>query len=287
MIRGRRVVTPTGVRAASIHIADGRIARVEYTADGTTLVSLANGSDNVIHIRDAATGRLRCPPIRPVLKGGPCRSFALSPDSRLLATAVNGKNAAQVWDLATGRALSEPLLHPGDHYGLFCLCLSPDGRSLLTGCKDGQARLWNWQTGTLACPPLKHDEEVFSVAMTPDGRFALTGGRERASKLHVWELTTGRLVAPRIPLPTNVVSITPSPDGGRVVAASLGSVSRIDLAKLLTPPELSIEDYRLLGELASGQRLEHGDESGLTQDEWLRQLNRFNQKHPRYGWTGK
>ena len=211
----------------------------------------------------------------------------LSADSKLLATAVNGKNAAQVWDLATGRALSEPLLHPGDHYGLFCLCLSPDGRSLLTGCKDGQARLWNWQTGTLACPPLKHDEEVFSVAMTSDGRFALTGGRERASKLHVWELTTGRLVAPRIPLPTNVVSITPSPDGGRVVAASLGSVSRIDLAKLLTPPELSIEDYRLLGELASGQRLEHGDESGLTQDVWLQQLNRFNRQHPRYGWASK
>ena len=40
---------------------------------------------------------------------------------------------------------------------------------------DGQARLWDWLAGTLACPPLKHDEEVFSGAMTPDGRFALTG----------------------------------------------------------------------------------------------------------------
>jgi serine/threonine protein kinase/WD40 repeat protein/tetratricopeptide (TPR) repeat protein len=266
--------------------APWRTARVEYTADGTTLVSLTQGSDEVIHIRDAATGELRCPPIRPVLKGGPLRSFALSADSRLLATAVNGKNAAQVWDLATGRALSQPLPHPGDHYGLFCLCFSQDGRRLLTGCKDRQARLWDWQAGTLVCPPLKHDEEVFAVAMTPDGRFALTGGREGASKFHVWELTTGRLVAPKIQLPTNVVSLSYSPADSRVVASPLGSVARIDLAKLLAPPERPIEDDRLLGELTSGQRIEQGDESGLTQDEWLQRLNLFNQRHPAYGRPG-
>ena len=123
------------------------------------------------------------------------------------------------------------------------------------------------------------------VAMTPDGRFALTAGRDRASKLHVWELTTGRLVAPKMQLPNNVVSLSCSPDASRVVAASLGAVARIDLAKLLAPPELPIEDYRLLGELASGQRIEQGDESGLTQDEWLQRLNQFNQRHPGHGWA--
>src|SRR5581483_7831886 len=124
---------------------------------------------------------------------------------------------------------------------------------------------------------------VLSVAMTPDGRFALTAGRDRASRLHVWELATGRLVAPKVPLPANVVSLSCSPDAARVVAASLGSVARVDLAGLLAPPELPTEDYRLLGELASGQRIEHGDESGLTQDEWLQGLGLFNRRHPGYG----
>jgi serine/threonine protein kinase/WD40 repeat protein len=260
-----------------------RTSRVEYSADGNTLVSLTGGADHVVHIRDAAAGRLRCPPVRPVMKDGPCRSFVLSADSRLLATAVNGTNAAQVWDLASGQALSQPLPHPGGQYGLFCLCFSADGRHLLTGCKDGQARLWDWQAGTLACPPLKHEDEVFSVALTPDGRFALTGGRDRAHKLHVWELTTGRLVAPKIPFPGNVVSLCCSPTESRLVVSSLGFVALIDLAKLLTPPEMTTEDYRLLGELASGQRIEQGDESGLTQDEWLEGLKLFNQRHPAYG----
>jgi WD40 repeat protein len=274
---------------------DGQTAwrneRVEYTADGNTLVTLTEGrgGEQLIHIRDAETGRPRCPPIRPVLKGGPLRSFALSADSRLLATAVNGKNAAQVWDLETGRALSQPLPHPGDNYGLFCLCFSPDGRHLLTGCTDGQARLWDWQAGTLACPPLKHDDQVLSVAITHDGRYALTSGRLQASKLHVWELTTGKLVAPRIPLPIHATArIACFGTESHVVASSafVGSVARVDLAKLLTPPEMSIEDYRLLGELASGQRIEQGDESGLTQDEWLQRLNLFNQRHLGHGWPG-
>ena len=85
----------------------------------------------------------------------------------------------------------------------------------------------------------------------------------------------------------SVASISCSPGASRVVASSLGSVARIDLAELLARPELPTEDYRLLGELASGQRLEHGDESGLTQDVWLQQLNRFNRQHPRYGWASK
>ena len=256
-----------------------RSARVAYTADGATLVSLT--SLDTIHVRDAATGRRRDRVIRPAAGGdGACRTFALSPDSRLLATGVNGKNAAQVWDLATGEPLSKPLAHPGDHYGLFCLCFSRDGRYLLTGSKNGQARLWDWSTGTPVGPSLMHDDEVFAVALTACGRFALTAGRDRASKLHVWELNTGRLVAPKIPLPNNVVSLTPSPDGASVLAGSLSGMARIDLDTLLSPADLAAADYQLFAELASGQRIEHGDETGLTREEWLDRLARFVPKFP-------
>jgi WD40 repeat protein len=236
---------------------------------------------DTIHVRDAATGRRRDRVIRPAAGGdGACRTFALSPDSRLLATGVNGKNAAQVWDLATGEPLSKPLAHPGDHYGLFCLCFSRDGRYLLTGSKNGQARLWDWSTGTPVGPSLMHDDEVFAVALTACGRFALTAGRDRASKLHVWELNTGRLVAPKIPLPNNVVSLTPSPDGASVLAGSLSGMARIDLDTLLSPADLAAADYQLFAELASGQRIEHGDETGLTREEWLDRLARFVPKFP-------
>ncbi len=256
--------------------------RVEYTADGTTLVSLCCRG-NTLDVWDAETGRLRYPPVQPTMKDGPCRSFALSADSRLLATAVNGKNAAQVWDLASGRALSGPLPHPGDSYGLFHLAFSLDGRLLLTACKDGQARLWDWRAGKLACPPLVHQDEVYAVALTADGRHALTAGRLRASALHVWELTTGKLVAPPLRLSGDVTPFSISPDGKRVVVTANGSVALINLAELLSPPELSTEDLGLLGELATAQQIELGEVSGLTQEQWRERWRRFRVKYPMFG----
>jgi WD40 repeat protein len=117
-------------------------SRVRYTPDGKTLVSLGSGPNGALHVRDADTGELRFPSSIPVLRPGDhCRSFAISADSRLVATMVNGKNAVQVWDLATGRALSKPLPHPGDFYGLFSVCFSPDGRYLLDLRSEAWERL--------------------------------------------------------------------------------------------------------------------------------------------------
>lgn len=59
-------------------------------------------------------------------------------------------------------------------------------------------------------------------------------------------------------------------------------MARLKLDKLLNSPELSIKDYQLLGELTLGQRIDQGDERGLTQDEWLMRIDLFNQKYPEF-----
>src|SRR5262249_5431956 len=142
-------------------------AQVHYTPDGKTLVSLGGGPTATINVRDADTGQLHFAPLRPGVGGSRFHGFAVSADSRLLATIALGKNAAQVWDLATGRALSEPLPHPGEIFGLFSVRFSPDGRYLLTSHNDGQFRYWDWQAGKLACPPMAHANGTFDVAITP------------------------------------------------------------------------------------------------------------------------
>jgi WD40 repeat protein len=279
------------VRHTDWPITNNRWPRTEYTADGTTLVTLSDGANNALHVRDADTGRLRYPPIHPVLSRGPCRSFALSADSRLLATAVTGKNAAQVWELASGRALSQPLLHPGDDYGLFHVSFSPDGRRLLTSHKDGQARLWDWKAGLLACPPLRHPDEVFAGWITPDGRHALTACRGTRATLHLWELTTGKPVAPPLAIaPTAVDQRAPayvelSPDSKRAFASfpRTSALAQIQLAEFLVEPDLATEDFRLLAELATAKRIELGDESGLTGEQWLERWKRFRKKLPGFG----
>ena len=256
-------------------------SRAEYSPDGATLVTLSADA-NAIRVWDATTGKLRYPPIRPLLEPGFCRSFAISADGKMLATAVNGKNAVQVWDLTTGRALSEPLPHPGDLFGLFHVAFSPDGRYVLTGCKDGQARLWDWKTGTLACPPLVHRDEVFAVAFSLDGRYAVSAVRGNGGAVQVWELATGKPVSPPIRFPYSVHTLALSSDGSRLFAVSEFTVTSIDLAELISASATRTEDYTLLGELTSAQRIELGDVNGLTGDQWLERWKRFHQKNPAF-----
>ncbi len=210
---------------------------------------------------------------------------SLSADSGLLATLGLVKNRATVWDLVSGRAVSEPLPHPGDFWGLFAVRLSPDRRHLLTGHKDGQVRYWDWQAGTLACPAMAHDNEVKDVAITPDGRFALAAGSGRP-ELHVWELTTGRRVAPPIRLGlhegTWCQTLAITQDGGRALACFRGSLTSdgtalavVDLDAVLSHPSTSIADLALLAELATARRIELGDLSSLTTDQWQEHWRQF------------
>jgi allantoinase len=48
VLRGRRVVTPSGVRAASVHIADGRITRVAEWNDVSSSTSLVDAGDALV-----------------------------------------------------------------------------------------------------------------------------------------------------------------------------------------------------------------------------------------------
>jgi WD40 repeat protein/predicted Ser/Thr protein kinase len=268
-----------------------RWPRVEYTPDGATLVTLGDGWDNTVCVRDADTGRLRFAPLRPVLQNGCCRSLAISADSRLLATAVTGKNAAQVWDLTDGKALCPPIPHAGEFYGLFHVSFSPDSRRILTSSKNGLALLWDWQASRLACPPLKHRDEVFAGWITPDGRHAVTACRGASGSLHVWELTTGKPVAPPLRMASTAdANLVPahvalSPNGKSAFASvpKLGFRGQVRLADLLDQPESDTEDLVLLGEVVSAQRIESGAESRLTAEQWLERWDRFRWRHPGFG----
>ena len=61
-----------------------------------------------------------------------------TPDSLKIATASD--STAQVWDVATGAAITESLQHEKP---IACLAFSSDGRTLVTGSADRTARIWD------------------------------------------------------------------------------------------------------------------------------------------------
>lgn len=243
---------------------DASTARVAYSPDGATIVSVLR--NHQISIRDAQTGELRCPLLNPLIEWGVIRSIAFSPDSRLLATAVTGKNMAQVWSLSTGEKVGVGMSHPGDYFGLWSVRFSPDGKQLATSHKDGRVRIFDWQSGEVIGSPLQHSDEVNDIAYTPDGRHLLASVRN--GRLHVWDVATGKLAVP--------LSVNHRPDGGGAVclagshAIVLDSIghSVLDLPTLIPPVEADVSSQLLRAELASNQKLQVGELVPLESHEW-------------------
>jgi tetratricopeptide (TPR) repeat protein len=94
---------------------------------------------------------------------------------------------ARLWDALTGRQIGPPLAHPGY---VNSVAFSPDGKIILTGCRDKRARLWDAATGRLVGQTMEHSREVRSVAFSPDGRFLLTYNGWHAYASRLWDAPT-------------------------------------------------------------------------------------------------
>jgi WD40 repeat protein len=92
-----------------------------------------------------------------------------------------------LWEVATGRRLATCAGHAG---AVTSVCVTGDGRYVLSGSTDRTLRLWEASVGTCLRTFTGHTGEVTAVALSPDGRYALSGGADRLLKVWVldWEL---------------------------------------------------------------------------------------------------
>ncbi|MFB6984757.1 WD40 repeat domain-containing protein [Streptomyces sp. NPDC056304] len=110
------------------------------------------------------------------------------------SNSLRGK-LVQVWDVATGRPVGEPLTGHTDTVRAVATAMV-DGRPVaVTGSDDETVRMWDLTTGRPVGEPLTgHTGGVLAVATAMvDGRpVAITGGHDKT--VRVWDLTTGRPV---------------------------------------------------------------------------------------------
>ena len=113
---------------------------------------------------DARSGeqRLRVP------ASDQANSFAVSPDSQVVAAGSNG-GRVRLWDLHTGRPRGAATKVAGANVSQ--LAISPDGRLLAVGAFDGTATVWDLRTRTRlgdVFPVLRGLAPA--VVFKPDGR---------------------------------------------------------------------------------------------------------------------
>jgi WD40 repeat protein/serine/threonine protein kinase len=224
-----------------------------FSPDGRrVLVTTANSDtvDAVAGLIDLVSGReLTLPMPLGSTWGNMPVPPSFSRDGRFVVTL--GKTAACVWDAHTGQTFSPLLPHPvrspGDSDRIRSGVFSPNGEQIVTGSRDGAARVWNARTGRLELT-LRHIPErrtayepvqVLHAEFSPDGRRVLTCSSDYTAQM--WSASTGWRVGPPMKHNASVMWASFSPNGQRVVTTCGDRTLRVWDATTCAPLTQSLQ----------------------------------------------
>lgn len=125
-------------------------------------------------------------------------------------------------DVASGRVLHT---FGGHLSGISSAALSPDGARVLTGSRDGTARLWDAASGRVLQTFNSHQGAISSVAFSPDGAHVVTGSNDGTVRL--WDAASGRELQTFSGDQHAISSLAFSPDGARLLTGSFGGPARL------------------------------------------------------------
>jgi GNAT superfamily N-acetyltransferase len=112
----------------------------------------------------------------------------------------------------------------GPQSSVYCLTVSADGKSLVSGTRDGRVVRWDVGEGLPLWSRRAHGDDangfaqVLSVAFSPDGKTLASGGWDRAVRL--WDAANGALKR-TLPHEDLVYSVAFSPDGRTLASGEL------------------------------------------------------------------
>lgn len=153
------------------------VRSASFSRDGARVVVV---SGPAAQVREVAGASPAGPPVQHENYRLDHASFGADGKTLLVA----GGGYARAWDVASGVPLTPPLRHAGGA-SVTRVVASADGRFLATAASDGTARVWQADSGRAVTPPLRHGAGLGAVAFSPDGTALATAG---GAGVRLWTL---------------------------------------------------------------------------------------------------
>jgi WD40 repeat protein len=207
--------TRTGAEKERLHAHKLRPQRVEFGANGNTLVSLASQSGLEGAMSEIKVWTLTDKPeVRMAIDVDDyLYNVTLSHDGQSLAAAGTG---LRVWDVSTGK-LSWTTEQTG---AMTDVAFSPLGRLLVGSSFSGWIGIWDAaerrRTGTLA----GHRSQIHRIVFRPDGKRLASAGRDQV--IRIWDMQNSENAPQELRgHESEIWDVAYSKDGSRLASASM------------------------------------------------------------------
>jgi WD40 repeat protein len=179
---------------------------------------LATGChDGAVRIWDVAKGQQVRQINAHTTPAAPVYCIAWTPDGKQILTG-SMDHSMKLWDAGSGKLVQEfkkfkdKDFEKGHRDAVFCLALSPDGKTLASGSSDHTLKLWNVTNGTViaefvnpslksgaGAPAAAHPGWVYGLRFTPDGKYLISVGNapQNQGYLGVWDVAERKLKSGR------------------------------------------------------------------------------------------
>jgi WD40 repeat protein len=151
-----------------------------FSHDGNLIATA--GAIEAVRLWNAKTGAL----ISVLDLTGRVADLAFSPNDRLLATAGSNDTVGRIWNLAQESAVATITAHRS---GIESVIFTPDGRSVITTGRDGQALISGVTAGSPEASLAGHTRTVEGAELTRDGALVATWSQDGTAR--VWNARVG------------------------------------------------------------------------------------------------
>lgn len=160
-------------------------------------------------------------------------AFHPTDERRLVTAGSNGQ--AHVWTLGPDNARSTRSVQLQGPKTT-CITLSPDGKTAVSGGKDGKLHAWDIASGELKYTVEGHDRAVSGVAAhSASGLFGVILSTGVDKTVRIWSMETGEAISEPVKFEESFLCATLSPDGKKLIAGfQSGMIQQWEM--VLNPP---------------------------------------------------